>query len=38
MLEKSVGEESWGAVLEKSAVEKCWRQVFGAQCCRDVEV
>ena len=28
VLEKSVGEESWGTLLEKSVVEKCCREVF----------
>ena len=32
MLEKSLVEESWGEVLEKSVGEKCCRE----ECCREV--
>ena len=40
MLEKSVGEASCREVLEKSVVEKCWRQELkrcvGEESCREV--
>ena len=34
MLEKSLVEECWGEVLEKSVGEKCCRE----ECCRQVLV
>ena len=36
MLEKSLVEECWGEVLEKSVGEKCCREEFVEKCCREV--
>ena len=36
MLEKSLVEECWGEVLEKSVGKKCCREEFVEKCCRGV--
>ena len=31
-----MGEESCREVLERSVVEKCWREMIGEESCREV--
>ena len=42
MLEKTVGEESYQEVLQRSVATRCWREgsekSVGDKCCREVLV